>query len=734
MIKKLKKFEKMLYTLDYEPDHQSKVGTKKKIEGVVFSVKPEYWIISTPKREKVIVPHVCPAKKGDIFCAIGTLMEEDPDIWNIENPPMVKIALEEVDIKTMIKQSFRCSLERADSIFFHLSSKARNYHISVHEYIDESIGCYLRVPSETVLDLMFPKNKKEDVLRFFRWWSAAMIRRIELIGISKEKLRELNKPPSEIYKIALENPFNIPDLDMETAKEVLKRTNKSYEPIDEKCAHMLRYLNKQLENGHTYVMYQELNRMFQLTEKEFYHLEKFDIKAERETGRVFLRDVYNTNHDLVNYLCEKLKVGCPQRDVDMNIMDPKLNMTQRTALFFALKLPLCIITGKGGTGKSVLIGEIYKQEPTAQLLSFTGKAVARLAEITKTKDPSTIHKAIAKLEISESTKHVIIDEATLAYTELIVKLFKSFPYPKYNFRITFVGDDNQLTPLQWGAFFSQLIDSQKIPTFKLEQNMRVATDLEQDGIILNCNKLLAHDRHGLKTKPFFFDLTPNFHVLDGGADEAINLLVTRYDAGYDISDTVILTPYKDAVREINLKCQAHFRKGKRSIRDNRGNEWCIGNPICNRVNNYFKDIMNGSRGTVHDIEKDKVIVKMNGEFITFSTIHNQVFMGKNYLYEEVKPVTEEEFCNTNTLSLDYASTVHSAQGSEWSYVIIYIPKGHKANLTGFISHHMVYTMLSRAKRKIWIVGGISDLYTACAMPYKKKNDNFIELFNEKFKM
>lgn len=714
----------------------SRIGMQKEIEGIIFSVRGQEWIIQTPLRIKVTVPHFCPAEKGDLFYGIGTLVEEDPDLWKMDDPPMVKISFDDESVKVIIKKSFRCSKDRTEQIFFHLNQRARRDKILIQEYIDQAINCYLQVPSEEVLEKIFPKEKKENILRFFRSWSQSMFRRLELLGLTKDIIKEINKPPSEIYRLALENPMKIPELPMQNARDIMKRIGKKITQTDEKCASVLRYLQKELENGNLYIDYNYIQTQFSLSTEEFYRLEEFGVLAERETGRLFLREAYNINEEFSIYLYERLNGFCPKREIDLNTMNPKLTDKQKLALFMSLNFPLSIITGKGGSGKSTVIGEIYKQEPEVVLLSFTGKAVSRLSEITKSKDPSTIHKVIGNLEITEKVKHIIVDEATMAYTELVLKLFKSFPYPKYNYRITFVGDQNQLSPITWGAFFEQILESGKIPTVHLEQNLRVQV-FEDDGIILNCNKLLEHVEENKKNKsvrPFKFTVTSNFQVRKGGVDDVISIITGRHNLGLPIDDIVILTPYKDgegSVKEINPKCQAFFKKNKKFIRDSKGNDWYVGNPICNRVNNYYKNIMNGERGFVHDIDGGKVIVKIRDDFFTFSPNVKMNRFGKNYLYEG-DLLDEEDFCNTGTLMLDYASTVHSAQGSEWDNVIIYIPKGRKGNFSGFVDPRLVYTMISRAKRKVWIVGDIDALCVAAVTPPRKKNDNFLELFLKQF--
>lgn len=728
----------MLYTFGHkggEMEHKPiRIGKKMILEGFVFSTpEPRRWLINAKQRYEVMVPDgdTCPARKNDMFYCEVELVEEDPDVWCTTHPPMVKISLEEDDIFQMMKKAFRCSEARMNELTFHIKRNAQTDRKRLQEFIDEFIGIYIRVPSENLLTLHFPKVKKDGILRFFKDWNEMMKRRLKLLGITHDMAKEFKRPPSEIYEILLKNPLRAPEISMETAKMVLRRLNKPLTPLDEKCGKMLRFIYSELQSGNMYISYTWLFQNFQVSPDEFYYLEEnYGIKGDRNTGRVYYQNASNSNQDLAKILYTKLKGACPQRAVDLSIVDTRLTDMQKFALVGALSLPLTIVTGKGGSGKSTLIGEIFKQEPKIALLSYTGKAVSRLAEITQSKVPSTIHKCIANLEMEEDVRHVVIDEATMADTELVLQFLKTYPYPRFNFRITLVGDPNQLPPISWGSFFERLIETQKIPTFHLQQVMRIDKGIENDGIMLNCNQLLAHveetRRYGM-TRPFRFEITPNFQFRKGSAKDAVSILIGRKNMGLPIDDTVILSPYKDSVAELNELCVQEFCKGQRSISDSVGKKWFVGMPVCNRINNYHVNIMNGERGHIHDIEKGNLIVKLNDQFYPFSIQVKSTFLGQNYFYEG-KNLKEEEFCNTGTLNYDYATTVHSAQGSEWKNVIIYIPMGRKANYSSFLDYRLIYTMLSRAKSKVWIIGDIDALFISAVQINKAKHDDFGEKF------
>jgi len=64
---------------------------------------------------------------------------------------------------------------------------------------------------------------------------------------------------------------------------------------------------------------------------------------------------------------------------------------------------------------------------------------------------------------------------------------------------------------------------------------------------------------------------------------------------------------------------------------------------------------------------------------------------------------------------------HNSQGSEWPYIIIYIPN-NPAN-KGFLNRNLIYTAITRAKKAVWLIGDINALRTAAiqSAPYRCEN-------------
>jgi exodeoxyribonuclease V alpha subunit len=53
------------------------------------------------------------------------------------------------------------------------------------------------------------------------------------------------------------------------------------------------------------------------------------------------------------------------------------------------------------------------------------------------------------------------------------------------------------------------------------------------------------------------------------------------------------------------------------------------------------------------------------------------------------------------LRLGWAITVHKSQGSEYEYVILYIPEDKAFN--SFLNINLLYTAITRTKRCIWVI-------------------------------
>ena len=101
-------------------------------------------------------------------------------------------------------------------------------------------------------------------------------------------------------------------------------------------------------------------------------------------------------------------------------------------------------------------------------------------------------------------------------------------------------------------------------------------------------------------------------------------------------------------------------------------------------NQLPQGVFNGEVGTIHNIILNKVVVNFDGR------------------YAEYQPDGLSE------LKLSYATTIHKSQGTEYDTVIIPLLMAHRIML----SRNLLYTAVTRAKRRVLLVGQKKALYTA----------------------
>jgi len=378
--------------------------------------------------------------------------------------------------------------------------------------------------------------------------------------------------------------------------------------------------------------------------------------------------------------------------------------------------------------------------------SFTGKAVARIREVTKSQKPSTIHRLIynakqdpIKRKKSQFEKdipladyeHVIFDEASMITTELLYDFLTVYPDIK---KLTFIGDANQLQPIGWGSFFQQMLKSETIPTYKLTTNFRVITKAGlKDGIILNANEIMTHDNR----LPFEFIPAENFSVMEGSMERVYDIIRGCFNSGIKSKDLVVICPYNRYADQINRKFQTIYDMGGRKVTDTRGYTWSIGDRVMLTENDAEIGVFNGETGYIKDLTDKALLVDFGQagchEFLIEPTENNKTYTryGQALGYSHQDGIAEmagedEDVVDTERtvkkLALSFCITVDKSQGSEYPYVIVYIPE---FNTGSFINKNRIYTAFTRSQTMCWIV--VSDIFDLNAAAIKKSPMRFDNL-------
>lgn len=378
--------------------------------------------------------------------------------------------------------------------------------------------------------------------------------------------------------------------------------------------------------------------------------------------------------------------------------------------------------------------------------SFTGKAVARIREVTKRKNPATMHRLIANKRTNKLDKRsskyeqeiplaeyndTVIDEASMVQMELFYDFIQVHPDIE---RWVFIGDVNQLPPIGWGALFHQLLKSETIPTYYLTTNHRVyTTEGERDGIILNANAIISHDSQF----PFEFVQTSNFSVIEGPIERVYDIIRGCFAGGIKADQIAILSPYNRPLDVLNKTFQEIYNVGKRFVTDSRGFKWMIGDRVMLIENDKEIGVYNGESGNIIDITDKAILVDFGNsgchEFLIEPTHEGRAYydQGQSYSYyrrgqrmDEVLDGDEGDIDEERTvkrLKHAFALSIDKSQGSEYDFVILYIDE---FNTGSFLNRNRIYTGITRAKRCVWYVVSDEEAFNIVAVkppPYRCDN-------------
>lgn len=391
--------------------------------------------------------------------------------------------------------------------------------------------------------------------------------------------------------------------------------------------------------------------------------------------------------------CPKLEQYLQSAQKDSGIL---LSDKQAEAVRMCMENSFSVITGGPGTGKTtvlkVILSVYEKLYPGREILltAPTGRAARRMAESTGFRQASTLHSALGlvseELAYDEGTAvnadFVIVDETSMVDMQLAYYLMNSLAAGA---KLLFVGDANQLPSVGAGNVLNEVISSGVVPVTVLDMVFR---QKDTSRIPLN-----AHSIKQGETKLLYGD---DFVFLPAeSAEEAAQIIRTEFQkqvAQYGLENTQVLTPFRvksDAgavmlnrfLREMINPCtdkrlEAVF--GSRTIR--------YKDKVMQTKN--MEEVSNGDIGFVSMIDKDD-------EFpVTVTFSDNRI---KQYSTDDL-----------NCIDLAYATTIHKSQGAEYECVIIPM----LSTFYVMLQRALIYTAITRAKKKVIIVGQKRALFTA----------------------
>ena len=377
-----------------------------------------------------------------------------------------------------------------------------------------------------------------------------------------------------------------------------------------------------------------------------------------------------------------------------------LSSRQCEAVRCCLRQPFSILTGGPGTGKTTVLRvilDVYRKLEGGAILQAapTGRAARRMMQSTGL-PAGTLHSVLGLVAKGEGSAYhtkgltplaadfVVVDETSMMDIFLAEELFRRI---RPGSKVLLVGDADQLPSVGPGNVFRDLIRSGVLPVTRLD------TVFRQSGasrIALNA-QLIRQNRATLLEGPDF-EFLPCAD--ESEATAMIQRLYQEEIARVGIEQVQVLSPFASrgavSVKSLNPVLRDLVNPARFCVQ-----EWKAGDTLFREGDRIVQtknqgEISNGDTGVVRDIHKNE-----EGEITALLDFGD----GRTVEYDER---------DMAHIQLAYALTIHKSQGSEYAVVILpMLPGFYK-----LLSRNLVYTAITRAKKRVILVGQKKALYMA----------------------
>ena len=582
------------------------------------------------------------------------------------------------------------------------------YHEDTINKILENKDCLQLIPRLNANKI----DKIYNVLKDYQNTSNIVLELTKLGFEMKESLSFLNKYDNKILDTVNTNVYELIYTDeMSFTKIDEIAIGMGIEEDDERRVKaLIIHIMKELcfSQGDTYLTLEEiafkLSQIITITPEKLDYLLVKLIKEKKliiEDKRYYLKKFYDAEKYITERLCflnDMPIMGNTSISKYLDNSSIRYDEIQKRAIESGVNNNITIITGGPGTGKTTIIKAIVNiikeankiKDTDIALLAPTGRAAKKMMETTGV-SASTIHKFLgwdkdtntfATDEYSpRSEKYIIVDEVSMIDTLLMEALLKGI---KRNVKLILVGDYYQLPSVSEGQVLKDLIDSDCLPVIRLNQIYRQT----EGSYILN----LAYDIKEKNISEDLFIKKEDYLFINSDNDNTLNyvkeVVAKAIKKGLTDREIQVLAPmYKsvNGIDNLNIMLQELFNppsetKKQINLKDVTYREY---DKVLQLVNDPDNNVYNGDIGYIEEIiiSKEKKVT-------------NQI----NINYDgNIVEYTPDKFINFRH---GYAISIHKAQGSEFSTVVMPITSSFKRMLY----NKLVYTGVTRAKKSLIIVG------------------------------
>jgi exodeoxyribonuclease V alpha subunit len=412
-------------------------------------------------------------------------------------------------------------------------------------------------------------------------------------------------------------------------------------------------------------------------------------------------------------------------------VQPSITEHQLHELDRATRGRIGLFTGSPGTGKTfsaaALISALVKSGASPAVCAPTGKAAVRVTEAMESHGLHLKARTVHSLLGVDGTnggwsfrhgknnplphRYIIVDEASMLPISLLSSLLAA---TTRDTNILFIGDSNQLAPIEHGAPLRDMIAA-GIPCGELREIQR------NSGRIV---KACAQIRDGLKfdvnrgeTRKEFVEAGENLRLYDcpGPEDQLIcldNIFEVVKELGYHpLWDTQVIVPINKrslVSREpLNLLLQDKLNPGGQA---EQGVPFRTGDKVVNTRNGFFATVdMDDSNDDIQSNARGEVYVA-NGEIGRVLEIEPKLM---HVALESPERTVKVRMGADGGCSWDlaFALSCHKSQGSGFPVVIVILDNSPGARM--LVDRSWVYTAISRAEKVCLLIGDIDVAYRAC---------------------
>lgn len=401
-------------------------------------------------------------------------------------------------------------------------------------------------------------------------------------------------------------------------------------------------------------------------------------------------------------------VETPKKIIEEFLQNSSLNREQKLAVHRVFSRSISIISGGPGRGKTYtasLIAKIFlasHEDKKVIVTAPTGKATLRLQESIGIDNPRvvflTLHsllqvhpeKNILEKKMLLGENLIIVDEASMIDIKLFAKLFQS---AQPGTILVFMGDENQLPPVEIGTVFSALCDYAKV------------TDQMKYTLLHHCMRTELKVILQLSDK-IHMGRSISEYCIPWGDANILDLLPHKFWkhlSSIVFSEDPRQSLYKLPEMQV-LSCLQRGNKGAIYINQQIMNKLlflekkdkviCI--PILITKTAQHISLINGEMGILvqHGLEPNAE------DFALF----NKADKSTVKIPRSILPPFEEAF----------VISVHKSQGSEFNSVIVLIGEGSEK-----FGREILYTAVTRAKKELTVIADIHSLEQCIKKPSKK---------------